>query len=859
VTAPLSVDPTALAATGVTVGGEGDAVATAIGALDAALSGAGAMFGHDAAGLVFGQNYTSSGNALLEAAGKAVNACRRVSFGVQTSASNYGHANAASTVGGGTSPVSAPSAPANFGAPSMPPPLGGGIVAPLGWALVEAFVGDVWPDGNPGEMRTAAGAWRSFSTTMSSLAGQVTAAGPGLGAQQIPEAGQMVSALNQIGDGLSNIATTAQAVATAVDGFATTVEATQNAVRGLLHQLSPSGILETIGGIFTGHDPMDEVRKVAHEIKTVLDNMKREADATGTLFDQGINALDSASTSLESWANKEFTHVLGKDVGGALAFGFTALVDESEGAFKFVAETAQGIGQLDPTRFLYDPSGAAKTWEGLGEAAAVVTNPALLAQKIVTDPQGSLDTVKGMVDWKDVEAGHPFRALGYDAAQVGSLLIPGAGEADAAADGVGIAGRAASVEERAATGAVREGVAGATSESVATQAGRVAKDLDGIKVPDSSRPGAAPGTSTPGERPPVDAPASPASAPGGRAPVDAPPVDTPRPESGPASVGQAPETQPHGDAPAPHTPDLAPTHLDAPAPVESGPAPSVGASEPPSPPGGVGSHESAPTAADTAPAQTSHSADMPAADAPAERTPVSVGAHGVEPGDSANGAGHGSGGGSGHEPGWGSSQHGGSETGRVDHPSIESPDQTPDPGVHDDHSGAAHDASQDAAHQHDVYELPPLDPDGYYPPGSLPTLEELRHLTATDPNSAFYWSGRDGQGIGVGPDDSGIAERIAAGSNGTTLEMTLSENGMHELPVWNRHDPESVRFWEDASTAYADNARGEVTAIVGSDLRPGNIWQNVEIPRLMENPNVFRIVQIDPDTGELTIIFERGR
>ncbi|WP_234814838.1 hypothetical protein [Mycolicibacterium porcinum] len=150
-----------------------------------------------------------------------------------------------------------------------------------------------------------------------------------------------------------------------------------------------------------------------------------------------------------------------------------------------------------------------------------------------------------------------------------------------------------------------------------------------------------------------------------------------------------------------------------------------------------------------------------------------------------------------------------------------------------------------------------LDENGHYVPGSLPSYQELRDLTASDPNTAHYWSGRDASGLGVGPDGSGIAERIAEGSHGTTLEMTLEKNGIDPLPAWNRHDPESVRFWEDASAAYAENASGEVTAVIGSDLRPGNIWQTVEIGRLMDNPAVTRIVQIDPDTGKSTIIFSR--
>jgi len=139
--------------------------------------------------------------------------------------------------------------------------------------------------------------------------------------------------------------------------------------------------------------------------------------------------------------------------------------------------------------------------------------------------------------------------------------------------------------------------------------------------------------------------------------------------------------------------------------------------------------------------------------------------------------------------------------------------------------------------------------DGRYQPGSLPSIDELRALTRTDPDTAFYWSGRDANGVGVGPEGSGIAENIASGSGGRTLEQTLAANGVHPLPVWNQKDPESVRFWEEASATFAENASGQVRAVVGSDLRPGNIWQTVEIPRLMDNPNVTSISQLDPDTG----------
>jgi uncharacterized protein YukE len=178
-------------------------------------------------------------------------------------------------------------------------------------------------------------------------------------------------------------------------------------------------------------------------------------------------------------------------------------------------------------------------------------------------------------------------------------------------------------------------------------------------------------------------------------------------------------------------------------------------------------------------------------------------------------------------------------------------------GIGDHHSPAPIDHPiPDGHHSLDPY---PVDSAGHYIPGSLPSYEQLREITSTAPNSAYYWSGRTADGIGVGPDDSGIAELIAQGSGGKTLEMTLAERGVDPLPVWNRHDPVSVKFWEDASAAYAEGANGEVTAIIGSNLRPGNLWQSVEIPRLMENPGISRIVQIDPDTGRSVTIFERGK
>ncbi|WP_418002995.1 TNT domain-containing protein [Mycobacterium sp. PDNC021] len=566
-TGPITVDPTALNSAGASVGAESNAVTSAISTLTAALSGHESGFGHDAAAFVFSRSYTNAANALLHSAASAVNASRRTGQGIQMSAYNYGTANAHSTVGGGESPVAKPGDPGKFSAPGVPSVFGGAIAAPIGWGIVEAFVGGVWPDGDPAQMRATAAAWRTFGSSISGGSGAMTAAGTTLGGFQIPEAPQMQKAANDIGGGLTNIDKQAQALAGQIDSFATTVENAQNAIRDLLHQLSPSGILSTIGGMFEGHNPIEKIKQIAHDIDTVLNNMKREANAMDQAVSQGINDLDGLTNKLEAWANKEFVEVFGQEVGGALGADFTALADITEGGFKFVAQTAEGLEQLDPTRFLYDPEGAGKSWLGtakaLGEMALVgdpFTAPLALANPGIRNDVTNLG--KSMIDLDDFKNGHPLRGLAYDAAQVGSLIIPGVGEAAPAADAAGGAARvgAASAEAETRvggtvardTGAVasRGGAAAAGADEVAGRAGNITKNLDKVGVPEAApEPSAA-----------------------GKAPVE-PPAAAPKPEAAPVPKPEpAPPPPPTQEAPAPHTSQpTGPSEPHTPAPVEHGP------------------------------------------------------------------------------------------------------------------------------------------------------------------------------------------------------------------------------------------------------------------------------------------------
>ena len=65
-----------------------------------------------------------------------------------------------------------------------------------------------------------------------------------------------------------------------------------------------------------------------------------------------------------------------------------------------------------------------------------------------------------------------------------------------------------------------------------------------------------------------------------------------------------------------------------------------------------------------------------------------------------------------------------------------------------------------------------------------------------------------------------------------------------------------MEAWDLASGAYAERVSRENRAVIGAELRTGNIWENVELSRLMENQNETKITTIDPKTGVEKNIFE---
>lgn len=139
-------------------------------------------------------------------------------------------------------------------------------------------------------------------------------------------------------------------------------------------------------------------------------------------------------------------------------------------------------------------------------------------------------------------------------------------------------------------------------------------------------------------------------------------------------------------------------------------------------------------------------------------------------------------------------------------------------------------------------------------PGKVPAAIPLAPALGppslmTNSGAAYFWSG-------LGRGGATTAAGSARAGGGTTLEMLLKARGI-KMPAWDATNPASVAAWRDASAQFARGASGDVRVVLGDSLRPGNLWQTVEMPALQANPNVSRIIRVNPSSGAESIIWSR--
>ncbi|WP_083746685.1 hypothetical protein [Mycobacterium terramassiliense] len=669
---------------------------------------------------------------------------------------------------------------------------------------------------------------------------------------------------------MGKIGEAAGKIATALDNFANEVDGAQHHIRDLLNRL---GSLTDLGHdvmLIIEGDALDEIKKIAGDINDVLHDLGREARAAEQGVKAGLGVIDGLVVKLEKYVRGELKQFLGDAVGNQVATVFDVFANANEGALKGAVGMALAVGDLDPRWFLVDPHGAAETWTGMAKGLwkGSLVNGVLNPQEFVEANWQQLKSLLHLDDWSTARPGLGF---GENAFDVAMFFIPGAGEAGAATEAGGAALQGAEAAEAAgaagrAGAEAAGGLAGARGAlaDIAGAGGDLTKNLEGVtgKLPKIEPPPV-------GGRP-VGVPAP--------KPLEAPVESVPRPPDAAPGVPDAPgalDPVPPGRA----------VHEPPPEPSAAAPAPAAGYPHDPVP-APVDSHPPSVPAADRVPSAMPQSVDhsrlrepispsgSPLDSAPAQASqpapsftsvaPHSMSAAGRPPELPTPGGGGWHGHGDGGPPGidrHGQPPHGPDNAGLTHGGPTGPPGDGARHKLRDRTSGEPGRAETDPPtedgneHGHDGTSgdtLPENDMVGPYP---LPSPE----LLTPPPNGAFFWSGRTSDGFGIGPTSAGgngAADLFAGSHGGTTLEGLLARNGVTP-PKWSFDDAVAQEWWSVVSGTYADNVRGEVHAVIGPNLRPGNVWDTVELPRLTANPNVTKIVIIDPETGSETTVFER--
>lgn len=574
--APLAVDPAALDGAGAAVVSAGESLGSVISALTAALAGCAGMAGDDPVGARLGRSYDLSASRLVEAMVTTRNGVCGLGDGVRVSAHNYSLAEALSDVSGRGAPLAAPPLTTGFSAGYAPSSVGTTIGPPPGWGWVARYIGMIWPTGNSGRLRAAAAAWTAAGTEFALAEIEVT--GPPMQVirgQQMPEGPAIEAAISDAYASTTAVVQQCRTLATHLTNYADRLDVVHAAVLDLLARIcDPMTGFKEAWDVLTGEDE-DEIRRIANDICTVIENFAAEADALRAQIAAVIPAAAMAASRVLGYAAK----------GWGLAF--TGLGQRLEGIGEEAFGVVKGLAEISQPRALLDPVGYLKSLGQVESGLLPLVGAGGEHGPGVSEAWKELG--KGVAHWDEWKT-NPFKALGETEFDLATLLLPG-GPVSKLAD-----------RSRRLVGSLR-------------------------KPPSELLPEPKVGVAPP--KPPVESPPE-VRPPEARPPEAKPPEARPPKSDVPAPTGK-PEPAPPGAA-SPHSPTESKPQAAAKAPTAVSPKPADAPPESHPAPHGLG------TPADehlpSPPPRTSETVSPPALTPPNEYPAASApaGAHSSQPG-----------------------------------------------------------------------------------------------------------------------------------------------------------------------------------------------------------------------------------
>lgn len=511
---PLTVDPSALDGAGSALIDIGKGIGLTMSTLSGTLAGCGSMCGNDPVGAAIGQRYDASAAAVLQAMAAARNGLVNLGDGVRVSAHNYSRADAQSDVSGRTQPLPVPASSGKITSSVPPSSVGAGDAAPAGFGWVAKYIGMIWPNGDSARLRAAAAAWTAAGTQI--LVTETAAAGSlGIvGAQQIPEGESMGRAFQASISGAVAVMNQCTSMAAQLTAYAAKIDAVHAAIIDLLSRIcDPMTGFKEVWDVLTGEDE-DEIKQIAYDIKTVVDNFEAETSALATEMSAAMAAAENVASAMAAYADKEWNQFLhGTDVG--------RYVDLQLRFDKGVLGQAGGLLQdnwkYGPLRAMTQHDRWFEDWKNTVKGMAPLVG--LGGDGAPGVGESWKQVGKELSHW-DLWSKDPAEAAGRTAFDIGTLFAPGG-----AAGGAG----------KAAHGAAETAeVVGRAAPRAADAAGRATDDLAKGAAATAPRPGSV----------------HPPEAPAGGAPRPLPdgagkPVGAAEPSSPPGAPKPAPL---HGDS-----------------------------------------------------------------------------------------------------------------------------------------------------------------------------------------------------------------------------------------------------------------------------------------------------------------------
>ena len=416
--APLAVDPRVLDGAGATVISVGEGLASTVSTLTATLAGCHGMSGDDPAGAAFGHSYDNSASKLLEAMATTRNGLCRLGDGVRVSAHNYSIAEAHSNISGQGQPLPGPHLTGAISAGSSPSSVGRGVSVPVGWGWVANYIGMIWPTGNSAKLRGAAAAWTRAGThfEVSEIVGSAGSMSV-IAAQQIPEGPAIASAFAETHRCAAGVLQQCTTVATHLTSYAAKIDTVHAAIIDLLSRIcNPLTGIKEVWEFLTDEDE-DEIKKIANDIRIVVDQFTAEVDALGQQIATALTEAQTILSTMAHYAAKEWDHFLhATDIGRALDhFGRTC------GGFLREAEsTIEGMWTLNPLRAVVDPKGFWQAVSGAVEKLEALTG----ADGELKAEESWKELGKGIVHW-DEWSTDPFTATGETLFDLATVALPG--------------------------------------------------------------------------------------------------------------------------------------------------------------------------------------------------------------------------------------------------------------------------------------------------------------------------------------------------------------------------------------------------------------------------------------------------